>query len=153
MRKKDFIQFLEWIRNGIAFCVMWLLILWLIYNSAANIESIPTQKLVQLVFFVAGGVVIFSVLFTRFIIRKWSFLTRLSCFMVFISVYECMAFYYLGFWSGAGTVWMWGGFAGLILVLYFICIFIYNFYSKRRGALYTEALQKYQEQRSREYEE
>lgn len=153
MRKKDLIQFLEWTRNGIAFCVTWLLILWLVFNSMANIESIPTKGLGQLIFFVAGGVVVFSLLFTRVLIRKWSFVARLSCFMVFISIYECIAFYHLGFWSGSGTVWMWGGFAGFILVLYFICIFIYNRYSKKRGTLYTEALQKYQEKRSREYEE
>lgn len=151
--KKDIIQFLVWMRNGIAFGVSWFLILWLFYNGVFEIESIATDSLIKMILFVMGAVFLFSAAFTRLFIRKWSFLGRLTCFMVLISIYECIVFYWTGFWGGSGTRIEWFAFIGTILVLYFICIAIYQLYSKKKGELYTLALQEYQQKRSSEYGE
>lgn len=146
--KKDVIQFLTWMRNGIAFCTSWFLILWLLYNRAYGIENVATDGLIKMILFVAGGVFLFCVTFTRVVIKKWKFLSRLTCFMVLISVYECVAFYSMGIWGRSGSAMEWVGFAVVILVLYLVCIGIYKVYSRKQGELYTQALQKYQYKRS-----
>lgn len=151
--KKDMIQFLVWMRNGIAFCTSWFLILWLVYNHCLTIENISTDSLIKMIFFVVGGVFIFSLIFTRVLIRKWSFLRRLTCFIVLISIYECIVFYYTGLWGRSGTPVEWLAFIGIVLILYFLCIAIYRIYSKRKGAIYTLALQEYQQKRSIKYGE
>lgn len=143
-------QFFVWLRNGIAFCTSWFLILLLIYNSVYNVPDIKTESLIKLVFFVTGGVLLFCIFFTQLFIRRWSFLSRLTGFMILFSVYESGAFYYLGIFKRTGTFVEWLIFAGIVLVLYFICIIIYHFYSKEKGELYTQALKKYQEKRNME---
>lgn len=151
-RKKDIIQFLIWMRNGTAFCTSWFLILWLIYNYSLNIEAISTDSLAKLLAFVIGGVFLFSSVFTRLFIKKWSFIKRLTCFMILISAYECAGFYYIGFFTGKGTPALWFCFAGIILLCYTSCVAIYQVYSRKQGKLYTQALQKYQQERGAEYE-
>lgn len=148
--KKDIGQFLVWMRNGISFCTTWFLILTLAYNALYDIETISTGSLIKMVLWVTGGVFLFTLLFSDAIIRKWSFISRLTCFMAAISIYECLGFYWLGIWSERGMLIEWLGFIGVIFVLYFVCIGIYQRYSRKQGELYTEALQKYQQQRSAE---
>ncbi len=150
--KKDVIQFFVWMRNGSAFGISWFLVLWLMHNHVFGIEDIATDELIKMILFVVGGAFLFSVAFTRLFIKKWTFLGRLTCFMVLISVYECIAFYCTGFWRGNGTRVEWFAFIGIVLGLYFICIGIYQIYSKKQGELYTLALQEYQKKRSMEYE-
>lgn len=150
--KKDVIQFLEWMRNGIAFCTTWLLILTLIYNYFWGSQTIMTNSLIKMVFFVIGGVFLFCLCFSRILIRKWRFIKRLTCFMILVSVYEGFGFYRIGVFTSQGTVAEWTVFSLIILVLYVSCIGIYQQYSKKQGEFYTQALQKYQQQRSRENE-
>lgn len=45
------------------------------------------------------------------------------------------------------TFIQWLVFIGIICVLYFICIAIYQRYSNKQGEIYTQALIKYQQQR------
>jgi len=82
-----------------------------------------------------------------FFIKNWTFTKRLTCFMVLLSLYECLNFYWMGFFSGIGTFIQWLVFIGIICVLYFICIAIYQRYSNKQGEIYTQALIKYQQQR------
>ena len=145
--KKNITQFLVWMRNGIAGGISWVLILWLIFGNMYGVESISIEKLSNMVFFVIVGIFIFCVFFTRVIIRKWSFITRLTCFIVAAVVYECAVFYGTGFWVGSGSLITWVSFAAPILISYFICIILYSRYSKKKGDIYTEALQKYQQER------
>ena len=149
--KNDIIQFLVWMRNGIAFCTCWLLILLLLYNHHSGIKSIPTDFLIHMMVFITGGVFLFSFFFTRLFLRKWRFVTRLTCFMLLISIYECIAFYSLGLFVENGTFAQWLGFIGIVLLLYVICLAIYQSYSKKQGELYTQALKNYQIKRSSEY--
>ena len=149
-RKGDIIRFFVWMRNGVAFCTTWFLILVLAYNCICGIPTISTEGLIKMVFWIIGGVFIFNLFFSGFLIIKWRFIKRLTLFMMTISLYECLGFYWLGFFSAGGTAIQWLLFVVLILVLYFICIAIYHNYSKKQGEIYTQALRKYQEKRSRE---
>ena len=149
-RKKDWIQFLVWMRNGSAFCISWFLILWLLYNSVYGIKVIQTTQLVKLVAVSVAGVFLFSFFFTGLFLKQWRFLGRLTGFMVTVSMLEGAAFYWLGLFVRTGTWLEWGIFAGIILILYGICILIYQVYSRKAGELYTQALEQYQQNRSRE---
>lgn len=150
--KRNIIQFLVFMRNGIAFCTTWFLIIWLIYCHIFNYDIISVSRLTKMLFLIVGGVFIFSVLFTQIVIKKWGFVKRLSCFMVLISIYECMGFYLIGFFKGTGDFIQWSIFIGIVCILYFICIAIYLQYSKRQGEIYTSALEQYKLQRRTENE-
>ena len=113
----------------------------------SNQQQISVSILTKLLFFVIGGVLIFNILFTKVFIKNWTFTKRLTCFMVLLSLYECLNFYWMGFFSGIGTFIQWLVFIGIICVLYFICIAIYQRYSNKQGEIYTQALIKYQQQR------
>lgn len=149
-RKKDIIQFLLWLRNGTAFCTAWFLVLLLAYSYCAGIRSIPTKGLIKLVLWITGGVFVFSLCFTRLLIRKWGFTKRLTCFMGIISLYECLGFYWLGFFRGKGTILQWFLFVVIVFFLYLASIAIYQRYSKKQGEIYTRALRQYQKERGEE---
>lgn len=148
--KNDLIQFAVWTRNGIAFAAAWFLILILIYNSIVGIPSISTEDLVKMMFWIAGGVLLFNLFFTRLIIRKARFTARLTFFLIIFGLYETLYFYWVGLFSEIWTVLQWLVFVGIIFVSYLICVAIYHVYSKRKGDMYTMALRKYQQERSKE---
>lgn len=50
--------------------VSWVLILCLIFGNMYGVESISIEKLSNMVLFVIGGVFLFSVFFTRVIIKQ-----------------------------------------------------------------------------------
>ena len=150
--KKEFFKFLVWMRNGTAFCTTWFLILMLVYNSIHHIPAISTNILIKLILFSFGGVFVFNLFFTCLFIKKWSFMKRLTGFMLVTSLYECFCFYFLDFFQNSGTIMEWLIFIGIVLVLYFLCIAIYQKYSKKQGEIYTKSLQAYQQKRSMENE-
>lgn len=61
--KNDMIQFAVWTRNGIAFSITWFLTLVLIYNSVTGIQSILTESLIKMMFWIIGGVLLFNLFF------------------------------------------------------------------------------------------
>lgn len=146
--KKNFFHFMVWMRNGIAYTVSWFLILLLIYNKLCNHQAISTDGLIKMVVWTVGAVFIFNLLFTRFIIKKWNFMTRLTIFMVSICLYEGAGFYWLKIFIRKNSAFEWLAFIGIVFVLYLICIMIYQKYSKKQGEIYTQALQQYQQKRS-----
>lgn len=148
--KQDFLKFLVWQRNGTAFCTTWFLILMLVYNSIYHIPAISTNILIKLILLSFGGVFLFNFFFTCLLIKKWNFIKRLTGFMIVISLYECFCFYSLEFFQNSGTIVKWIIFAGIVLVLYFFCIAIYQQYSKKQGEVYTKSLQAYQQKRRME---
>lgn len=148
-RKNEFLKFLTWLRNGTTFCITWFLILILIFNTIYDIPSISTNKLIELIFLCMGAVFLFNTFFTCLFIPKWSFTKRLSGFMIGISIYECLIFYSLGIFKNE-SIPVWIIFIGIVLVLYFCCILIYQQYSKKKGELYTKSLLAYQEKRKKE---
>ncbi len=146
-RKKALIQFGIWMRNGTAFCIAWFLLIILAVCHIFHYETISINTLTKIVCFTIGGVFIFCVVFTRLFIKKWSFMARLTCFMLSISLYECAGFYWIGIFAGKGTITQWLVFVGILFILYFVSTAVYQRHSIKQGILYTQALQKYQEQR------
>ncbi len=151
-RKEELKKFFIWMRNGTSFCFTWFLILILAYHSFYEISAISTAKLIQVLFFCIGAVAVFCLFFTGILLWRWSFTQRLTGFMVMFSIYECICFYRMEFFQTSGSILEWTVFAGIILLLYFICLILYQIYSKKQGALYTQSLQKYQEKRRLEHE-
>lgn len=151
--KKNIVQFFVWLRNGISFCVTWFLMLMLITNYIFHIENVSTDTLMKMVLLVIGGVLIFCLLFCRVVIKRWKFVPRLTCFIFSIGIYEYLGFYWIGIFRNSGTAVHWFIFIGILIVLYLICIFIYQKYSKKQGEFYTQALYQYQHKRSMESEE
>ncbi len=145
--KEDFFKFLVWMRNGIAFCTTWFLILMLVYNSIYGIPSVSTNSLIKLIGLIIGGVFLFNFFFTSMFIKKWSFMKRLTGFVLIISMYECFCFYSLEVFQTSGSFVKWLLFIGIVLASYFCCIALYQRYSKKQGELYTKSLQAYQEKR------
>ena len=150
-RKKEWILFLTWMRNGSAFCISWFLILWVLYNSFYGIPTVTTKHLTELIVLVITGVFLFCTFFTGLFLRNWSFTFRLTCFLIAISILECIAFYRLGLFVREGSVTEWAVFIGIILALYTACILIYRVYSRHRGELYTKGLKQYQQSRREEH--
>lgn len=148
-QKQDLIQFWVWMRNGIAFCTTWFLILLLAHHSFFHIQTLSTYRLIRFLLWVNGGVLIFNLCFTRLMIRRWSFTKRLTCFMGAVSLYECFGFYASGIFTGNGTAWQWLLFTAIVLALYLTCIAIYQLHSKKQGGIYTQALRQYQQNKER----
>lgn len=149
-KKKEFQKFLVWLRNGTAFCTTWLLILLAGCNKINRIAAISTDQLIEIILLSFGGVFLFNAFFTRLFIQRWNFIKRLTGFMIVISLYEGICFYWLGYFRSFDTMIGWGIFVGIVLALYFGCIMLYQLYGKRQGEIYTKSLQAYQNKRSME---
>lgn len=152
-RKRELIRFGKWTRNGIAFGTTWFLLLIFLHHSVFRIPVIRTDSLIRFFFWIVGGVLIFNLIFTRLLLKNRSFTERLTCFMVAISLYECLGFYRFGLFRGAGTLPQWGIFLGIVFVLYLICMILYQRYRKKRGEIYTRKLREYQSKRSMRHEQ
>lgn len=149
--KNDFIKFTVYMINGIAHAVSWFLILILIYDKLCNYQAVSTDGLLKMIVWIVGAVFIFNIMFTRFIIKKLTFMKRLTIFMVSICLYEGIGFCWLKDFVCKGTVFQWWlAFDGIVFIMYLICILIFRKYSKTKGEIYTQALQKYQQTRSME---
>ena len=147
-KKKDIIRFMVYMKNGISYAVSMIIILILIYNKLCDHQVISTDGLIKMVVWTVGAVFMFNLLFTRFIIKKWNFMTRLTIFMVSICLYEGAGFYWLRNFIRKSAIFQWIVFTGIVFAIYLFCIVIYRKYSKRQGEIYTQALQEYQKKRS-----
>ncbi len=145
--KKELKTFFTWLRNGICFAVTWFLILRIIASITLGLETVSISHLTDMILWTSGGVLIFCLIFTNLIIKKLGFTARLTIFMVLVTAYEIGYFYYRGIFKGLGCVYEWLLFALLVIPMYLICLAIYSIYRKKKGELYTFALQKYQQER------
>lgn len=145
--KKELARFFTWLRNGICFAFTWFVILRLIASWVIGAETVSVAQLTDMLLWTGGGVLLFCIAFTRLIIRKAGFTARLTFFMVLFTIYEIGYFYYTGLFRDFGCIYEWALFALAVVPLYFICLAIYSVYRKKKGALYTSALQKYQQER------
>jgi hypothetical protein len=145
--RENLSQFLVWMRNGIAFCTTWFLILVLGYSYYFNQQTVSINGLIKMVIWITGAVLLFTVFFSCAVIKKWRFISRLTLFMIFISLYESLGFYWFNFFTSSDSVIRWAVFVGIVLVLYLSSITIYLIYSGKQGDVYTKALQEYQEKR------
>lgn len=145
--KKELKTFSVWLRNGTCFAVTWFLILELIVRWISGADTISIVNLTKTIVWTVGGVFIFCVAFTRLFIRKFGFTARLTIFMSAITLYEILFFYNIGLFVDTSNSPQWLLFFAIILCLYFICLVIYSSYRKKKCELYTQALQKYQQER------
>ncbi|MBQ8568519.1 MAG: hypothetical protein IJ446_04805 [Oscillospiraceae bacterium] len=150
--KKELIKFLAWTRNGTAFCTTWLLILIVLTSPLSQSDMLSKAFIGELILWTMGGAIIFSAVFTRLFIRKLTFTPRLTLFMLIFSMYECAFFYSAGIFGTKGSIGEWGIFVLTVLVLYLICIIIYNISSRKQCIEYADALLKYQQKRRNENE-
>lgn len=151
-KKKEWIKFIIWMRNGTAFVFTWLVFLWLIFDKFYERNTVCSDAMLRLLLFVVGGVLLFSVCFTETLVLHWRFTSRLTCFVLLLGIYEGIGFYYLGIFQRTGTISEWLLFSGIIFMLYAVCIWIHELYSRKKGELYTLALTEYQEKRRMEHE-
>ena len=147
LRKQELKKFLIWMRNGISFAVTWFLILLLVGSYGLNIPQIAVTTLIKMVVLTAGGVFLFCICFTKLILVYWSFIKRLSFFVVLLSVYQVVGFYWIGFFVNGGSVLQWVIYAAIVIVLYFCCLLIYYARYRKEGKMYTQALSEYQKRR------
>lgn len=145
--KKELKTFFSWLRNGTCFAITWFLILRIIASAALGIEAVSINSLINMVLWTSGGVLLFCLVFTSLVIKKTGFTGRLTIFMILFTVYEIGYFYYEGIFTGLSSVYEWLLFALLVISMYLICLAIYSIYRRKKGDLYTLALQKYQQER------
>ncbi len=150
MKNKNTTQFLIWLRNGVCFCMTWFLLLFILLSGVFHYEAITITTLGKLLLLTIGGVCLFNIFFLKILIKKWSFIQRLTAFMLAFCVYECLGFYWLGLFTSAGSAMQWIIFSGIVLGLYLISILINYIYGKKRGKAYAEALKTYQRSRNGE---
>ena len=144
------ITFAIWMRNGIAICFTWLVLLMLIRNLCLGVERIATADLMKLLIGVCGGVLLFTMFFSGIVLKELGFTLRLTGFMLLGSIYESACFYWLGIFTEKGSFRQWILFGGIILILYGISMLIYECYSRKKAAVYTQALCSYQSVRKKE---
>ncbi len=145
--KKELKTFFIWLRNGICFAFTWLFFLRLIASKVSGIETISVTQLTDMLLWTIGGVLLFCIAFRKLLIRNAGFTARLTLFMALITAYEAGYFYHEGLFAGSGHTYEWVIFAVLVIFMYLICLAIYSLYRKKKGELYTFALQKYQQER------
>lgn len=142
--------FFTWMRNGVAFCFTWLVMLLLLRNSFLGVEVISTTSLLKILAFVFGGVLLFTVSFSESVFRKIGFTGRLTVFMILFSIYESVCFYWIGVFTTKGSLRQWLTFGGIILFLYGISMIVYEIYSRKKAVAYTHILNNYQRKRGKE---
>ena len=153
LRKQELKKFLIWMRNGISFAVTWFLILLLVGSYGLNIPQIAVTTLIKMVVLTAGGALLFCICFTKLILVRWSFIKRLSFFVVLLSAYQVVGFYWIGFFANSGSVLQWVIYAAIIIVLYFCCLLICYACYRKEGKAYTQALSEYQKRRKEHHGE
>lgn len=150
--KNELKKFFIWLRNGTCFVVTWFLILELIVRWIYGVETLSVVGLTKTMIWSVGGVLLFCAAFTRLIFRKIGFTARFTLFMTIMTIYEMLFFIHMEIFNDASLFYLWIPFLVIVMVLYFICLAIYANYRKRKSDVYTQALQKYQQERKQENE-
>jgi uncharacterized membrane protein YobD (UPF0266 family) len=134
-------------RNCAAFTFAWLVIVVMMLCVLSGIKAIPVFFLLKLFVLCMALSVIFTLSFSKVIIRKKGFLFRLSFFMLCFVPCEVLGFYWMGIFKSIGQSKQWMLFSGIIIVLYLVCIWIDKVIYKRQGEMYTFQLNEYQKKR------
>ncbi|MBQ7013125.1 MAG: hypothetical protein IJN11_04315 [Oscillospiraceae bacterium] len=154
--KPYLLQFLTWMRNGFAFCTTWFLILLTGFGLLHGAEAVTMKAIVFLLLWCAGAVLLFCLMFTRLLLRRMGFTSRLIVFMGLMAGYQLLLPIWwmnpLHFLFGEPFPLLYGSMTSGGMLVYILiiamlcgtCLAIHHVYSKKKGALYTQALQKYQ---------
>jgi magnesium-transporting ATPase (P-type) len=147
MRKADLKKAFILLRNGVALCFTWLVILLMLSGLFTGALAIKLTTLLSTLFISFVGVICFIVFFSDVFIRDRSFIFRLSFALIVFVPAEIFGFYLGGFFEGKGSLSTWLIFAGIVLFFYSLCIIIDKTFCKKKGEEYTFQLMKYQEER------
>jgi len=140
-------RFLGVIRDGAAYSFSWFVILILIISAVSGKHDIGIDFLCRLLGFCLFSSAVFAVFFSDCFLVNKSFLTRLSGFFAVFLPTEIGFLYMSGILSGAGTIWEWVIFVGIVVVLYLICVFLDMTFYRKKGQEYTSQLDRYKEKR------
>ena len=147
-RKQELKKCMIWMRNGISIGITWALVLLIAAGHTLGATEISIGVLAKMMLLISGGVFVFCLCFTKLLFIRRSFLRRLCFFAAFISVYQIAGFYWIGFFTNAGSVLQWTVYAGILLLSFLCCVLIYRAYCRRKGEVYTQMLNEYRKQRS-----
>lgn len=151
-------KFFIWLRNGFCFLTTWfMLLLWILCrlngSSLLFADMIPAVMLGS-----AGAVLIFCSVFTKVFLRKTGFTVRFTLFFALIVLYELAYGYAAYTWLSGLEIppmqfggWHsgeWVLFAVIVLVMYAVSMGIYAVYRRKKGEIYTQALQNYQNRKT-----
>ena len=142
MRKADLKKAFILLRNGVALCFTWLVILIMLSGLLTGELAIKLTTLLSAFFISFVAVICFIVFFSDVFIRDKSFIFRLNFALIVFIPAEIF-----GFFEGKGSLSTWLIFAGIVLLLYSACIIIDKTIFKKKGEEYTFQLMKYQEER------
>ena len=148
MKRKDVNQFFRWVRNGTCFAFTWLMILVTAGQLMQNQPAISAAYIGKLLLLCLGGSTLFSFCFTGALLRNLGFSRRLLLFSLLYGIYQSLGFWWLGIVFR--TLGDWLIYLAILLVCYGICHVAYGYYSKKVGALYTQALNQYQRKNQEE---
>lgn len=146
--KNELKKFFVWFRNGSCFVITWFIVLELIARWLVKSETLSVVNLTKTIFWTMGGVLIFCIAFTRIIFKKAGFTGRLAVFMPILTIYEVMFFYSIGIFGKTSHIYQWVILISIVLCLFIVCLMIYGCY-RRKSVIYTNALNKYQEERKK----
>ena len=141
MKHSEMKKFFSWVRNGTCFAFTWLMILVEAGLMIRNQSSLSTGYVAKLLILCLGGSILFSFCFTKAFLRTPGFSQRLLLFFLSYGVYQSLGFWWLGIVFTKVSDWL--IYIGILLLCYGICHMGYGIYSKKVGALYTEALNRY----------
>ena len=139
----------EWFRNATAFIYAWLTLLLVIQANVSHEASLSAAMLWDLFVFSALTAAGFSVIFTKAIIKKMSFIGRLNCMMIYFVGLEIGFFCKIGLFTTYGGLIEWLVFFGIIAILYALCLVIFGIYSRRKEREYTGLLDQYKIKRGK----
>ncbi len=153
--RQEWKKFFIWLRNGTCFVTTWLmLLLWLCVEHSGR-QFLPADVIPAVILSAAGAVLIFCAVFTKVLIRKFGFAVRFTLFLALVVLFE-LTFGYKAYCRiaeqeyvmlfGSAESGGWLGFAVIVLAMYAVSMGIYAVYRRKKGALYTQALQRYQQQ-------
>ena len=141
MKHSEMKKFFSWVRNGTCFAFTWLMILVEADLLARGQAAISAAYIGKLLILCLGGSLLFSFCFTKAFLRTPGFTRRLLLFFLSYGIYQSLGFWWLGIVFTQLSDWL--IYIGILLLCWGICQLGYGYYSKKVGALYTEALNRY----------
>lgn len=134
--KKQLLYF----RNGLAFSFSWIVLCVVALCVLSGEEQVSISLLINLFVLCGWASVSFVSCFMNRKLQKKPFMARLSLFYVLLIPIEVVIFCHMQLFAGL-TPWL--IFAGIVLILYVICILLEVFVFRKEGLRYTEMLKRY----------
>ncbi len=130
-------------RNMTCFMFTWLSILIMAGAYLSGQKDLAVSLLFKLFTFSLLTSLLLVTVFSDIILRKKSFIFRLTVlFLLFIPM-EILFFYWVGLFSESGSILTWGFFVLIVAVFYFASLIIDRTIIAKKGMDYTKKLEDY----------